>query len=92
MWKKRQDQWDAEAEARRRLMEEVDLTRKAQMRGRVETEAEERARAAEEARVRARVWSGLAMLGILCGPCLTVPTILRMLVVEPILVWVCKRQ
>ncbi len=55
MWKKRQDQWDVEAEARRRLMEEVDAGRKLQMRLREEAEAVERARAATDAEVRTRV-------------------------------------
>lgn len=58
MWKKRQDQWDVEAEARRRLMEEVDAGRKHQMRLREEAEAAERARAAADAEMlRSRIRS-----------------------------------
>lgn len=49
MWKKRQDQWDAEAEARRRLMREVDETRQAQLREKDYLTAAEREAAAREA-------------------------------------------
>jgi hypothetical protein len=49
MWKKRQDQWDREAEARRRLMAEVDLMRRAQLEMKRATTDAERERNAAEA-------------------------------------------